>query len=112
MPNKTIEAGNELEALREGEAYKLALVNENLAQTIFNNAPSMMLLLDENTGILQANFAALKLSGKTQSEVIGLRGGDLFSCVGLLNNPEGCGFGELCKKYEDPYHIKRNEGCV
>jgi PAS domain S-box-containing protein len=72
--------------------------SEERLQIIFNNAPAIMLLVNENTEVIKMNQTGLIAAGKPMDKVIGLRGGDILNCVGSMQNPRGCGFGEDCKQ--------------
>ncbi len=93
MKNKELKGLNKI----LGKSLKEVKSKERLLLTVFNNAPVSMMLLDENTNIIQMNQTGLEKTGETHKSVIGRRGGDVFKCIGTINNPEGCGAGELCK---------------
>lgn len=67
-------------------------------KTIYDNAPVMMCVVNENAEILFSNAALntfidepnLLLEEKTAC-------GDVFGCISSFNTPNGCGFGENCK---------------
>lgn len=70
---------------------------EILLKTIFNNAPSIMLLLNEKADVLQVNRETLKATGKSPGESARNHSGDILKCIHALKSPEGCGSGEACK---------------
>ncbi len=72
--------------------------SEKRLKVIFNNAPAIMLLLNEKEEILQMNQTGLLAAGRTLDEVVGLRGGTALNCIGALQNPKGCGFANICKE--------------
>lgn len=78
-------------------AEQALLESENTLMAIFNHAPVVMMLLDENTEIIALNNTGLYYAGKKPEQAIGMRGGDLLNCIGTLNNPHGCGAGPRCK---------------
>jgi len=78
------------------ESRNKAEESESQMTAIFNSAPAIMMLLDENTEIVQMNQTGLDMIGLDEESVKGKRGGDVFHCIGLIENPEGCGRGELC----------------
>ncbi len=71
---------------------------EQLMQTIFDNAPSIMILMDTNTRIIKINKTGLDFSGFREQEVTGLSCGDIFCCKEVINNANPCGNGENCNK--------------
>lgn len=72
--------------------------SEETLTAIFDNAPTLMMLLNRNSEITKMNKAGLSLVGCEMSSILGCRTGDAFNCFEALNNPCGCGFGEFCKK--------------
>jgi signal transduction histidine kinase/ActR/RegA family two-component response regulator len=73
------------------------LESEKLLQTIFDNAPVAMLLVNENIEVMKMNQAGLIAADKPMDEAIGQRIGDILNCVGSFQTPGGCGFGEACQ---------------
>ncbi len=71
--------------------------SEKQLQIIFDNAPVIMMLLNENREVIKINRSGLITAGKTMDKVIGLKGGDILDCIGSLQNPMGCGFGKECR---------------
>lgn len=63
---------------------------------IYEHAPIIMCLLDEDRRIVRLNRAAAAFAGRPAEEVIGLRGGELMGCLGALDDTRGCGFGPKC----------------
>ncbi len=63
---------------------------------IFEHAPALMIVVDAERRILQANTRALSFSGRTLDDVRGRRGGEALRCVHALDDPRGCGFGPHC----------------
>jgi signal transduction histidine kinase/DNA-binding response OmpR family regulator len=70
---------------------------EELA-TIFENAPFVMLLLDEDRKVRRVNAQACSLTGLAVSEMIDRRSGEALRCVRALETSEGCGFGPYCRE--------------
>ncbi len=70
----------------------------NDLSSIFNVSPNLLLLLDENTNILNINDTALKLVEQSKSDSIGLQPGDVLKCIRSYESPDGCGMGPHCKK--------------
>jgi PAS domain S-box-containing protein len=67
-------------------------------ETIFDSAPVMMLVLDEDRRVCNANRAALEVTGHSAEKIEGLRGGEAMRCVHSLEDPSGCGFGPFCEE--------------
>jgi len=72
--------------------------DEQLFTHIFENAPLIMMVVDENQQIHRANRAALTFLGRSLEETLGLRGGTAFGCLNSLDDERGCGFGPDCDK--------------
>ncbi len=84
--------------ITEHRKFQLALQkSEETLQIIFNNAPAIMALLNENMEVIKMNQAGLIIAGEPTDKVVGLRPGDILNCVGSFQNSNGCGFGEKCK---------------
>lgn len=66
--------------------------------SIFNVTPNLLLLLDEDTNILNINDTALRLVEQSRSDAIGLQPGNVLRCIRSYDSPEGCGMGPHCKK--------------
>jgi len=76
------------EALQESE--------EELS-AILSSVPILMLVVDSDRRVLQANAAAAKFAGRRAEEMVGLRGGEALRCLHSLDDPRGCGFGPSCQ---------------
>ncbi|MFP4266341.1 MAG: PAS domain S-box protein, partial [Desulfonatronovibrionaceae bacterium] len=64
---------------------------------IYEYAPVVMLLVDEDRRIQKANTVAANFAERSMQEMLGLRGGEALRCLHHLDNPQGCGFGEACQ---------------
>ena len=64
---------------------------------IFESSPVGKLVLDEQTNIILANAAILKLTGSTESHVVHQRPGVALQCFHNSADPRGCGYGDHCK---------------
>ena len=80
---------------RKQDAQELADREQELA-AIYENAPLVMVLVDEERKIRKANIPAAEFAGTSTSAMVGLRGGEALGCLHSLDVPEGCGFGPLC----------------
>jgi PAS domain S-box-containing protein len=65
---------------------------------IYENAPLVMLLVDEERRIHKSNKFAQQLSGFSDIEIFGMRGGEALRCLHALDVPSGCGFGPHCQQ--------------
>ncbi|OVE78013.1 hypothetical protein BVX99_00915 [bacterium F16] len=65
-------------------------------QVMFEMAPIGMLLMDEDTRVIQANASAISLFPTSPENLIGTCGGESMGCVHSHETSTGCGHGELC----------------
>jgi PAS domain S-box-containing protein len=63
---------------------------------IHANAPVVFLVVDQDLQVEKVNETALKLAGRLESEMLGLRPGGALGCLGSLADPRGCGHGPSC----------------
>lgn len=70
---------------------------EQELSTIFENAPFMMLLLDEEHRVRRVNGMACVFAGLSMSGLVDHRSGEALRCLHALDSPEGCGFGNYCR---------------
>jgi len=73
----------------------LRIEKDNL-KAIFASSPVGMLLLDEETMIVDANSIIASMVSREPGQVIGQRGGCGLGCVNSFENEKGCGFARLC----------------
>jgi PAS domain S-box-containing protein len=72
--------------------------------TIFENAPFMMLLLDQEGRVRRGNALACAFMETPSPELIGLSVGEALGCLHALKDPTGCQGAEQCQ-----HCILRNE---
>ena len=65
---------------------------------IFDNAPLIMLLVDEDRRVRRANRMALDSTQREHDEIVGLRGGEALRCIHIADHLDGCGYGQDCQK--------------
>ncbi|MDP2929265.1 MAG: PAS domain S-box protein, partial [Candidatus Omnitrophota bacterium] len=83
--------------LRERKKMEDMLQNEkNKLTAIFASAPVGMLLLDEETVIVDASSAAAVMVLKDPAQIIQQRAGGGLNCIHSLENKKGCGFSIAC----------------
>jgi len=90
-----------LEDFTERKSTENALQHEkeNLA-AVFASSPIGMMLLNEDTMIVDANTVVASMVSRSLGEVIGQRGGDGLGCVHSFEHTRGCGFSPVCSKCE------------
>jgi PAS domain-containing protein len=71
---------------------------------VFDYAPIIMILVDQDTVIRKVNRAAAVFAGRPASELIGLRPGEAFSCLHSHEHYNGCGYGAFCHRC----HLRHN----
>ena len=81
----------------------LELMNENEKNnlhTIFNYAPTGMMIFNEEAIITEVNAASLHYMNQQKEQVIGHRFGDSFFCTESRKDENGCGYGPNCSACE------------
>ncbi len=76
-------------ALRDGE--------RTLA-TIFDHAPVVMLVVDDELRLRRLNQAGCRLSGRTSDETLQQVVGSGLGCLHAMESPRGCGFSPACRQ--------------
>jgi PAS domain S-box-containing protein len=71
--------------------------SRNVLQTIYDNAPIMMCVVNEAAQIQFANRAFANMAKVSESELVGGAVGGIIGCIKSLDDPRGCGFGPKCK---------------
>ena len=71
---------------------------EQELSAIYENSPHVILLVDTDRRVRKINRSGLTLSGRNETETLGLRGGEALRCLHHLDDPEGCGFGPKCEE--------------
>ncbi len=80
------------------EAEQARADQQALLTAIYRNAPLVMMVVDGDRRIRQVNGFATQFAGRSEDEMLGLRGGDALRCLHALDDPKGCGFGEYCRE--------------
>lgn len=92
--------------------------SEEELSAIYQNSPSLMVLLNEEERIIKANEATCKFTGRQKDDVFGQYTGYAFHCVNMINSPTGCGKSEACnqcaihKTVLDTLHTGRDHNLV
>ena len=63
---------------------------------IFDHAPLVMCLLDEEQRVVRMNRAAVQFSGRDQEDLVGQSAGEVIGCVYALASSRGCGLDPAC----------------
>ena len=71
---------------------------ENELEAIYDNAPVLMMLVNQDRTILRLNEMATAFAQRSEAELIGLRGGDALHCLHSRQDPQGCGFAPYCSQ--------------
>ncbi|MCA1742458.1 MAG: PAS domain S-box protein, partial [Desulfovibrionales bacterium] len=87
--NLDITERKQMENKLQSVLAELSAINEN--------APVLMLLLDENRSLQRVNTKAGEFAGRDTEEMLGLRSGEALRCLHHLDDPQGCGFGKACQ---------------
>lgn len=71
----------------------------NLIETVFDNSPTMLCLIDGNAKIIKANKEFRNTTNWEISHTDKPTGiGDIFGCINALSNENGCGFSTSCNE--------------
>ena len=71
---------------------------EELIDGIFDTAPLMIMVVDEERRIQTLNKASLEFTTRSRRDLVGLRCGIAFECDNSKENEQGCGFSIRCKE--------------
>jgi diguanylate cyclase (GGDEF)-like protein/PAS domain S-box-containing protein len=67
----------------------------NILNTIFESAPFILMLVNEEGRVQNINHAGSAFAGRNKSDLIGLLGGEVFNCINSFNGL-GCGHNTEC----------------
>jgi two-component system, cell cycle sensor histidine kinase and response regulator CckA len=85
--------------LTERAAAEAALQSRQVElSAIYDHAPIVMCLLDEELRIVRINRAGSQFAGRPEAELLGLRSGELLGCINTPNELGGCGCGVPCEQ--------------
>ncbi len=73
---------------------------EQELQLIFDNAPVIMLVVDEERRVCRANQVATMAAGSLEAEMIGKLGGNALRCLNGDVDKRGCGYSPACGRCE------------
>ena len=72
--------------------------SESELTAIYENAPFIMMLLDQERRVRKINRFGEQFTGASSEKLIGLKGGAALNCAYHFKDPRGCGFGPFCHK--------------
>jgi len=78
------------------EAEKALQASAAELSAIFRGTPVIMALVDGERRVRKINRDGVAFAGRPETELLGLRGGDVLRCLHALDDPRGCGFGQSC----------------
>jgi len=70
--------------------------NDSDLLAIFENAPIIMLLVDEERRVRRSNKMAQERTSRENEQMVGLRAGEALKCIHSTDHVAGCGFGDYC----------------
>jgi PAS domain S-box-containing protein len=70
--------------------------SRNELKIIYDHAPVMMCVVDENRKVLFANQSFTTLTGISEDVMMGTPVGNVIGCINSMDVPEGCGHGPKC----------------
>jgi PAS domain S-box-containing protein len=76
---------------------KKAADEANKFETLFNNTPWVMLIVDPDRRVVELNEPAVQMTRRMKEASIGMRGGEALRCFHAFDHPEGCGFSDVCQ---------------
>jgi PAS domain S-box-containing protein len=95
-PTGIVTIAEDISARKQAEAA-LRDREEELA-AIYEHAPLIMLLLDEEWRVRKLNKFAAQFADAPAADLHGRRGGEALRCIHALDDPQGCGFGPHCRQ--------------
>jgi PAS domain S-box-containing protein len=99
MPRTVDRAMREWGHIKERKRAEEELrAREQELAAIYENAPLLMLLVDSDRKVRKANAAAATFADRPAKDMVGLLGGEALGCLNSLDDPNGCGFGVVCRK--------------
>ncbi|NPE27928.1 PAS domain S-box protein [Methanococcoides sp. SA1] len=79
------------------EAVSKSCVNPDILNSIFDDIPMMMILINQDHRVKNVNRATSITLEKEKKDCIGILSGELFECINSLKE-EGCGKNEECSE--------------
>jgi signal transduction histidine kinase len=91
--SRQLNLGDNPEQKRAEEALKRS---QRELQAIYENAPTMMCVLDPSLRVLFVNRAFAEFVGRPVDKIKGERACGIIGCLRALDDPRGCGYGPHC----------------
>jgi PAS domain S-box-containing protein len=86
------------EVISDRKRIELNLKNSEMQlNAMFNNAPVIMILLNENCEVLKMNKFGMEATGRNMESLTGLKPGDVMRCINSHINEGGCGNSPFCR---------------
>lgn len=82
-------------ALEKFKAEESLSRQTDTLEAIFETAPFIMMVVNEEGRVQKINHAGITFSGRLRDELIGLLGGEIFGCINCLSG-DTCGRHEIC----------------
>jgi PAS domain S-box-containing protein len=73
-------------------ADEILIQQKNELTAIFENAPFIMLVLDEERRVRRVNSLACSFTGLSITDMVGIRVGEVLQCLHSLDTPQDCSF--------------------
>ena len=83
-------------AHRQWQAQEALEESQQHLAAVLDAAPVAMLVMDEDTAVVQVNDIAGKLTGKTSQAMTDVQPGEALGCIHATDGPRGCGHGPAC----------------
>lgn len=96
-PHKGFFAATFNDITRRKQAEQALLEREEELASIYENAPLIMLLVNEERRVRKVNRSAEDFTGIAFPELAGRRAGEALGCLNSQDDPHGCGFGPECE---------------
>ncbi len=71
---------------------------EEELRAIYDHAPLIMMLVDEERRVRKMNEYGQRFAGTAAAELLNKRAGEALGCLNSTDDPQGCGFGPHCQQ--------------
>ena len=89
---------NKKQKILISDADKEISEHEPELEAIYNNAPIILLLIDQHGVVRKANCDGDSAATKHLAETSGLQPGQVLHCLNSMLDPKGCGHAKVCKQ--------------
>lgn len=98
MSEETYFANAERNSQEEIREQRKIIDNLPLVLKVLDSIPTTLILLNQNRQAVYCNKSFIEMLGlSNDDQIIGLRPGEVLSCVNALSAPSGCGTAFFCK---------------